>query len=174
MVSRLSPEAQIREAWRQVWKPFDRRPIYESARTQVNLPGLYAISGFFRVDKSRYLMGALDAVHDPLVREVTIRAGVQTGKSLVGDLTVCDTILNNPANIFWNFPTNDWATDYAKRRAIPLLTNCPEIVKQLDKIHRHKKGKKEIHFPSMWMAIQGANQANLQTHSVPIVINEEL
>ena len=172
--SPLTPEEQIHAAWRAAWQPFDRRPIYEWAGTHVNLPSCYAISGFFHVAKSRYLMGPLDAILDPLVREVTVLAGVQTGKSLIGDLTVCHTIENNPGNILWNFPTEEWAEDYAKRRATPLLNNCPGIAAKLDKIHRHKKGKKEIHFPSMWLAIQGAHPSNLQTHSVPICINEEL
>jgi len=168
------PEAQILEAWRLAWRPFDRRPIYEWAATHVNLPSCYAISGYFHVEKSRYLMGPLDAIRDPLVREITVLAGVQTGKSLIGDLTVCDIICNNPGNLLWNFPTEEWAEDYAKRRAVPLLNNCPDIIAQLDKIHAHKKSKKEIHFPSMWLAIQGAHPSNLQTHSVPFVINEEL
>jgi phage terminase large subunit GpA len=170
----LSPLAQILEAWRQAWRPFDRRPIYEWASTHVNLPSCYAISGFFHVEKSRYLIGPLDAIRDPLVREVTILKGVQTGGSLIGDLAVCDIIENNPGNTLWNFPTEEQAEDWAKRRAIPLLNNCPGIAAKLEKIHRHKKGKKEIHFPSMWLSIQGAHPSNLQSHSVPFVINDEL
>ena len=169
-----SQEQQILESWRLAWRPFDRRPIYEWASTHVNLPSCYAISGFFHIEKSRYLMAPLDAIRDPLVREVTFLKGVQIGGSLLGDLMVCDIIENNPGNTYWNFPTEEQAEDWSKRRATPLLNNCPGIAAQLGKIHRHKKGKKEIHFASMWLSIQGANESNLQSHGAPNIINDEV
>ncbi len=156
------------------WRPHDRRPMYEWARDNVILPASYAIEGPFHVEKSRYMVEPFNAVSDDTIREVTIRAGLQTGKSLIGDIAVCHLICNRPVHLLWNFPTDEQADNYAGRRAIPLLEHCPPIAARFDKLLRHDKRKNEIRFGNMWFAIQGAHERNLQTHSVPWVINEEL
>jgi len=158
-------------------RDLDHRPIHEWASEHVILPAAYAVQGPFHADKSRYLIEPFMAMADDKVREVTIQKGVQTGGSLIGDIVVCHTILERPQNIFWNFPQEDQASHYADRRAGPLLNACPRIAERMQMVrqdNRHKIKRCELLFPAMWLAIQGANLRNLQTHSVPMIINEEI
>lgn len=156
------------------WRPADRRPIYEWASENVNLPSAYAIQGPFHVEKSRYLIEPFHAIADDSVRVVTVRKGIQTGGSMLADITSCHVICNRPMHVFWNFPTDDAALDYGNRRAMPLFEACPPIAQKFSSIHRHKKRKNEILFGPMFIALQGANKRNLQSHSVPFIINDEL
>lgn len=159
-------------AWRAGFKQTDQRAIFEWAREAVDLPkACYAVPGPFHVEKSRYLIEPLEALMDDLVREVTVVAGVQTGKSLIGDLFVAHTICRAPAPVMWNFPTNEKANDYAKRRAVPFLRGVRGLPEPEG---RHDATRMELVLPTMWLALQAANETNLQSHSVPIVINEEV
>src|SRR5437667_11542948 len=99
-------------AWRNAWRPHDRRPIYDWAAENVILPAAYGIRGAFHVEQSRYLIEPFHAIADDSVRIVTVRAGIQTGKSLLGDITVCHLIVTRPMHLLWNFPTDEAADDY--------------------------------------------------------------
>jgi len=67
--------------------------------------------------------------------------------------------------------TNEKANDYAKRRAVPFLRGVRGLPEPEG---RHDATRMELVLPTMWLALQAANETNLQSHSVPIVINEEV
>ena len=69
-------------AWQRAWAPPDRRPIHEWAAEHMTLPGCYGIQGRFSAEQSRYLIEPLKALLDDHVRVVTIKAAIQTGKSM--------------------------------------------------------------------------------------------
>jgi len=160
------------------WSPPDRRDLPDWAQDNVILPhgAGYALTGQLRL--SPYHIEPLRANGDDSVRCNSIQAGVQTAKSLLGDTTVAHVVLTRPQNLYWNFPTEKQADAYAQRRAMRFLKNCnPRLAERIEQarvINRHDIGKTEIRLGNMWLAIQAANETNLQSHSVPIVINEEL
>lgn len=160
------------------WSTPDRRPIDEWGPDNIQLPhgAGYALTG--RLKLSGYHLEPLRAIGDDTVRCVTIQAGVQIGKSLLGDISVAHLILTRPQNLYWNFPTEKQADAYAQRRAMRFLKGCnPQLAERIEQarvINRHDIGKTEIRLGNMWLAIQAANETNLQSHSVPVVINEEL
>jgi len=169
--------AGLADALALAWAPFDRRPIFEWAAENISLPADYGIEGPFHVEKSRYLIEPFLAVHNDAVRMVTIQAAVQTGKSLIGDLSIAHAICNAPRNLHWNFPTDEQAKNYADRRAMKLFRHCSATRRRLEdaaKRDRFKVRAVEILFHDMTLVVQGANEGNLQSHSVPFIINEEL
>lgn len=173
----VSASISLRSAYLHAWRPHDRRPIYEWAADEIKLTTDYAIPGSFHVERSRYLIEPFHAIADDQVRTVTVQKGVQSGGSLLGDCTALWTLANDPKNFYWNFPTDEQAKDYAERRARKLIeTNgaTAHLLREQRQRDRHKIRTTELHFPNMWMVFQGANEGNLQSHSVPMLINEEL
>jgi len=175
----VKAKTSISHAFAAAWSAPDRRPIHEWAMENVILPhgAGYALTGRLNFTGSEYLIEPLRANGDDSIRSSTIQKGVQTGGSVTGDITVAHLICTRPQNLYWNFPTEKQADAYAQRRAMKFLRACPIVAERIAKaqlINRHDIGKTELRLGNMWLAIQAANETNLQSHSVPVVINEEL
>src|SRR6185503_5153813 len=147
---RVNPIAAALQA---AWRPYDRRPIHEWAEQHVKLTSDYAIEGAFRVRRSRYLIDPFLALSDDAVKQVTVQAAVQTGKSLLGDLLAMHTLVNRPMNFYWNFPTDDQAKDYAERRVRRLFEENPLTAGRIIEARhadRNKVRTLQIIFSNMW------------------------
>ncbi len=162
------------EAWRGVWRVPDRRPIYVwAADGNISLGAAYGITGAFSVSRSRHLIEPFHAIADPAVRVVVNLKAVQTGGSLLADISVPWFITHDPGSIMWNFQTDIIASQHGESRAMPTLLGCPEIAGMLPG-NRHKVRAQEIIFPCGPLYIQGPSLKRAQSKSIRIMINDEL
>jgi phage terminase large subunit GpA len=152
----------------------DEREIYEWASGgNVTLSDEYAMPGPFDVAPSKYLIEPFKAIKDRSVRVVTVLKPVQSGGTLLADISVPWFIRNRPGPVMWNMQTDEVAEDHAKARAIPTIRNCRDLQSLLPSDSR-KMGQHGAEFPHMSLYIQGSTPAQLQSKSILFLINDEL
>jgi Phage terminase large subunit (GpA) len=164
----------LANAIRENLKEFDTREIYEWAEGgNIVLPASYAMPGEFRVAPSRHLIEPFKAIKDPAVRHETVVKPVQSGGSLLADISVPWFVRNRPGPVMWNFHAENMAEDHARDRAIPVMKGCRDLQSILPRDPR-KMGLHGAEFPHMTVYIQGATPSELQSKSIMLLINDEL
>lgn len=165
---------EVNHNFAEAWSPIDTRPIYEWAGDgNIVLPAAYAMPGEFDVRKSRYLIAPFDAIQSHTVRSVTVVKPVQSGGTLLADITVPWFIRNRPGPIMWNMQTDEVAEDHARDRALPVIRECRELKPLLPRDPR-KMNMHGAEFPHMSLYIQGSTPAQLQSKSILFLINDEV
>jgi hypothetical protein len=159
--------------WLGSWQAPDRRPIYEWAHDTVTLPPAYAQEGRFSVASSRHLIEPLDAICDPTVRESTMAAAIQTGKTLVVELGILWALANAPGPVMWTLQTDDDAKEHWKQRFFALLKACPSVAAMLPQ-ERNDSVTGRVYFGPFFLTCNGANLNNLQRVSVRWKFNSEV
>lgn len=164
----------IASSWRSGCRPVDRRPIGEWAAQHVTLPPAYAIPGRFNANVSRYLIGPMQSIADELVREETIIAPVQTGKTLIIDVSLPWIIANAPGPIMWTWQSDEDAKEHCYTRAMTVMRECQPVASLMPTGNRHAMQTTAIYFGDFWLLVNGANINNLQGKSVRWKINSEV
>ena len=80
----------------------------------------------------------MEALVDPRIRLVSIIAAIQSGKTSVGELGLCNIIANHPGPTLWLDQTDDDAKDQSESRLQKLFDECPPV-KSLYHANRHKR-----------------------------------
>ena len=160
------------QAWQKGWSIPDRRRIGDWAKDYVKLGGGYARQGGFDLSTCRHLAAPLDAVQDDRVREVTLRAAIQTLKTLCVEVSSLWAIANEPGPIMWTQQDDDSAKEHTKGRYRGLLRGCEPVARLLPR-DRHDRSTNEIYFGDFYLLINGANLNNLQSKSIRWKINSE-
>ena len=107
------------------------------------------------------------------MREVHNCGAVQTGKSLITDISIPWVMLHEPGPIMWTFQTDDDAKEHMKSRAMPLWRSC-EALAALWPTERHDLLTTEIYFGPFFLMANGANPNSLQSKSIRWKFNSEL
>lgn len=165
----------LARAWGMAWGVPDRRPIYEWARENVNLPpGIYKIPGLFQVERSRYLMEPFHDLADDRVRVVTVRMPVRSGKSMLADIWMPWTFLNAPGPFMWNMNVDTLARRHTRTRILPLLRGIPAFKELLPEDPRKCTGQEIIFQNGLPLYVQGPSLDNLQGVPVRNLCESEL
>lgn len=160
--------------WRTWWAKPDRRPIYAWARDHIVLPeGAYAIPGPFDVTRSRYLIEPFDAIHDECVREITANGAVQTGKTLLADISIPYFVANDPGAMMWTFQSDKDAAEHVLTRVDRLWRTIAPLA-PLYPTNRHHDTNEAKYFATCFLLINGANRNSLQSKSIRYKFNSEL
>jgi len=106
------------------------------------------------------------------VREVNILKAIQTGGTLVSELSTLWVIGNDPGPIMWTFQSDEDAKEHCKSRWNPLLQSV-ECLRPLMPRSRHSKNTQEIYFGPYFLIVNGANINSLQSKSIRWKINDE-
>lgn len=154
------------------WTLPDRRPITEWARENVKLGGGYARQGPFDVTTCRHLIEPLASVQNDRIREITLRAAIQTTKTLCVEIASLWAIANEPGPTMWTQQDDDSAKEHTKGRYRQLLRACEPVARLLPR-DRHDRATNEIYFGDFYLLINGANLNNLQSKSIRWKINSE-
>lgn len=163
----------LAHAWRSALRVPDRRPIYEWAHDNVELPPVLTKTGRFDVSGSRQMIAPFDALKADQVREVNVLANVRGAKTLIADVFVPWAIENDNASILWTFQKDDIAKGHAELRIMPILEKAPGI-KALMPLDRYKKRTQEIIFANgLPLYLTGPSVTNLQSRGFKIVICDE-
>lgn len=166
--------AELGDAWQKAWEVPDRRPIYEWARGNIELPaGVYVQSGEFRIDGSRWMIEIFDALQDDKVQWVTVIAPVRSGKSVIADIWVPSVIVRDPGPVQWLLQTDKVVKGYAESRIHPVLRSCPGA-RAVWPADRHKGSTFRVEFTNNCrLDISGPALSNLQTKGVRYQVRDE-
>lgn len=158
---------------RDAYKPVNTDEIFSWARKNISLPKSYAETGPFDVMKSRYLIEPFKAIKDLKTRTVVVAAAVQTGKTLLADISIPWAICNRPGPIQFSQATDAMVKDHINNRLYPLLTNCKplkDVVPSTDKDFTNSG----IRFPHMTLYANGEKESAFQAKSIMFAICDEV
>lgn len=161
------------QTWRAGWRKPDRRPIHEWLHDNWVLPSSYAQPGRFDVSTSRHLVGPFDAIQSDGVREVSLAAAIQTGKTLVVEGAIAWATCNSPGPMMWTLQTDEDAKEHCNQRFMEAYKSVGQIRTMLPE-DRHMKQTAAVYFGPFFLEVNGANISNLQRVSVRWKFNSEV
>lgn len=147
--------------------------IKEWAEANIVLPSSYAIPGKLNLELSPYLLQPLKDIDDPKVTQINCAAATQTAKSLLQEIFIPYSVVNNPKPLLRVFHNNDISATFAETRLIPLLKGCGETAKLL-KYDRFATKKTAINFPHVSIIMKGSNEGIAHGLTIGYLLCEEL
>jgi len=164
----------LNDLWHRSYTPPDAREIYDWAAEEVELPNCYAVTGRFDYSSVPFVKAPFEALRRSVTREVVAMAGVQCLKTLIGELWLLHTIVENPGPSQWLQPTDEEAAEHASERFLQLMAGCA-AVHRLYTDRRHDKTTAFIHFKHMFLRMEGVtNRGNLQRKSIKNQMRSEV
>lgn len=153
----------------------DRRPIYQWAHDNIpELPSAYAMRGRFDVRNSPWLVGPFDSMSDPSVRRTTVSKAIQSGGTLLAEITAAYRIVNDPGPSTFTCQSDEMATLEGKTRLFPLIESIEAIRLILPRPGPHRT-QTEVFFPGgLFFILNSANISHQQSQSVRFKINDEI
>lgn len=155
------------------YKLEDVSPIYVWAKNNVSLPSSYSIPGPFDISKSRYLIEPFQSMKNNKIREIVVCASIQSGKSLIYDISIPWILLTRPGPIQLSFPTQKLVQDHVNNRLYPLLQNIKKLKHLLpdsDKDYTNTGMK----FPNCTLYLNGDSETAFQSKSIRYAILDEV
>jgi Phage terminase large subunit (GpA) len=152
----------------------DRRPIYEWAHDNLEMPACLPIKGKFDVHRSRHFIGPFDALADDHVRQVVILKPLRGGGTLISDIWHCWCRANDPGPAMVVLQNDNEAKQHCEERLMLMMTGCDPI-KPLLPSDRHKQRTTEI----MWadgipFYVTGPSINNLQRKAIRYMSLDEM
>jgi len=153
----------------------DRRPIYEWAHDAIaELPSAYAIRGRFDVRNSPWLRAPFDSMIDPMVRRTTVSKAIQSGGTLLAEITCAYRIVNDPGPTTFTCQSDEMATTEGKTRMFPLFESV-EAIRRILPRPGPLRTQTEIFFPGgLFFILNSANLSHQQSQSVRWKCNDEI
>jgi len=165
---------ELSQTFSACWQLPDRRPIYEWARENLELPACLPIKGKFDIGNSLHFKEPLDALQSDYVRQVVVRKPVRGGGTLISDIWHCWTRANDPGPQLVVLDDDSAADDHAEKRLMPMLRSVAAI-RSLLPADRHKQRKADIVFTDgQWLKVVGPAFSNLQRVAVRYMSLDEL
>ena len=160
-----------RSGWEAALRKPDRRPIYEWAEENLHLPETYANPGKFRT--SPWMREIFGWIQSPTVREVWVMAAIQSGKTLISDVSISWVLVNHPGPVMLTMQSEADMKEHMKTRLWPVFRSCGDLMSIMPE-NRHDKTTSEIYFGSHFFVANGANVNSLQSKSIQWKFNDEL
>lgn len=157
--------------WRMSWRKPDRRPIYEWAKEHIFLPPAYAVTGPFRA--SKWMYDIFDWIQMATVREVWVMAAIQSGKTLISDVSIPWVMVNQPGPTMLTMQSEEDMKEHMKTRLVSVFNSCRPLMDIMPE-DRHDRTTQEIYFGSHFFIANGANPNSLQSKSIQWKFNDEL
>lgn len=165
-------QSELLKAFQEGLSPLDNRPIYEWASDHVKLSNVYSVPGYFSAEKSRFMLRPLDSMKDIRIREIACMASPRCGKSLIAELFLLHTIINNAGTTGWFSSSDEQLDKFAELRLIPLLSSCKQVKDMLGD-DRFSVTKKRFVFPHMTVSLSSAKIKALQSIGYKTIIGDE-
>jgi len=137
------------------------------------LPSAYAIPGKLDLSISPYLIKPALDFDNPNITQINLCMATQVGKSLLSELFIPYTVINQPGPLFRIFQTKELSDKFAEDRLIPLLKEC-ELIKPLLRYDRFSTKKNGIKFPHTSVTLGSSNTSLAHGSSVRYLLCDEL
>jgi phage terminase large subunit GpA-like protein len=127
----------LRDAWRSAIRPPERYLPSEWAERFRMLPNeVSAEPGKYRLERTPYARGILDAAAEPSVEEIWVVAGTQIGKTTIEENLLGHWVDNDPGPCLIVKPSEAATEEAIKERWRPLLEKTPSLARHLsDRAH---------------------------------------
>jgi phage terminase large subunit GpA-like protein len=149
------------------------RPSQWAAR-HVQLPGSVLVATY-TPEATPWTEAIIDSIEDFSTRSTTVMAPVQSGKSVIGEVSACYWLATSTGgDLQWNWENDQKALKRWDKRIEKILTSCaPLKARWPNDANKAKRGL--IVFPHANLQVQGQETAsNLDSDSIRFQINEEL
>jgi hypothetical protein len=162
----------IETAYRESWRPPDRRPIYESLKDDLVFGNESPFPGGFDINNSPWIKEPLDKISEDIVKRVLVSGGAQLAKTLLGLIFVISCIKRRPGLTTWNGQTDDAIKKICEDKAWPLFRRS-KMINELLPRDANKRRIKSIVFPHMSLRFQSASENNAHGDTVKNQVNDE-
>lgn len=119
----------------------------------------------FDIQTALYLRPAFQAIRNPAIRKVVIKAGVQTLKTFVVEKSTAFFARHDPGDMTFYDCDQEAAKDHAKSRVGPLLKSIPGLAAQFAEVeagNRHDITTTEFYLPGMTLRFWPLNESSTQ------------
>jgi hypothetical protein len=131
--------------------------------------------GAFRLSRTPYLRGIMDALDDPAVRLVVVEAGAQTGKTTTGYAWLAHCAATDPGPALVVYPSEDLARSNSQSRIQPLFEDSPELAAILPADRRANWTLLSYRLGACTIHLSGANSpAQLASRPVRYLLLDEV
>jgi len=133
--------------------------------------------GKYRVDRTPYAAGIMEAFGDPRVKQVVWMSSAQVGKSTAIENVIGYHIHLNPLPIMAVQPTLELAETYSKDRISPMIRDCAVLGELVHEANARASGNtiKQKKFPGGHLTITGANSpTSLRSRPIGLLLGDEL
>lgn len=159
---RPPPDLKVSE-----WADANRRLSSESS----------AEPGIWRTDRAPYQRGIMDALNDPLIREIWFMKSAQVGWTEILNNVIGYYIDLDPAPILLVQPTLELAEAWSKDRLAPMVRDTPCLRNRIADAKARDTGNTLLHktYPGGQLTVAGANSpAGLASRPKRIVLYDEV
>ena len=121
-----------------------------------------AEAGPWRNERTPYLVDIMDAFTDPKIRNISVVASSQVGKSEM-ELNIIGYIIDqDPGSVLYIQPTVDDAKKFSRLRIAPMIRDCPTLRKKVADVKSRDSGNTMLQksFPGGMLTIVGSNSAS--------------
>lgn len=127
----------------------------------------------FDIDHTPWLREPLDALQSPHVKEVCVMAAAQMGKSVLACGYATYALAKEQVSVMVILDTQSQSGIFNDTKLFPMLYSCDALV-DLMPDGKDKQRKTRIHFVSNDLLTGPANNSFLRSHSVPVIIGDEV
>ena len=136
-----------------------------------------AEAGSWRNERTPYLVDIMDAFYDPSVRNVSVVASSQVGKS-EGLLNIIGYIIHqDPGSILFVQPTIEDAKKFSRLRIAPMIRDCKALSRRVADVKTRDSGNTMLQksFAGGMLTMVGSNSpSGLASTPVKYVLGDEL
>ena len=136
-----------------------------------------AEAGSWRNERTPYLVDIMDAFYDPVVRNVSVVASSQVGKS-EGLLNIIGYIIHqDPGSILFVQPTIEDAQKFSRLRIAPMIRDCKALSRRVADVKTRDSGNTMLQksFAGGMLTMVGSNSpSGLSSTPVKYVLGDEL
>jgi phage terminase large subunit GpA-like protein len=158
--------------------PPDDITVTEWAEKHRRLAGeTSAESGRYRISRTPYMKEPQDAFSNPEIRDITILAGSQVGKTEVELNCLCYIIDNDPSSVLFIMPSDTDARDLSIGRIAPLIRTTPRIKGKVAEVKSRDSSNTMLRksFPGGLLYMTGTNSASaLASKPIRYLIGDEV
>lgn len=158
----------------EITEPPEAASPVEWAERHADLSAISHIPGLFRRENSPQLEAVMEAIASPAVREVSVVACVQSGKSLAPALALAHLIATEPGPALWLDVTDEKAKLASESRLRPLFEHCAPVKALFNPDKNKMRNATMIFQNGMTLWVNGANnRKNLQSRSIRYLFGDE-
>lgn len=171
----LQAADHLTTVWQRHFTPPDSREIWEWIAQEGELPsGAYAVPGRLDIELVPQIKAPLQALRNPVVRDVTCMAAIQCLKTLIGEMFLLWLIANAPGPTQWLQGTDQEAKEHALERFLSLL-ECFPVLRHYYTSNRHDRTSTFLKLRHMFMRMEGVDTvANLQRKTIKNQMRSEV
>lgn len=178
---RMLGEGDVAGLWRRVrrqWLPPPELTVAAWADQYRRLSSeASAEPGAWRTDRAPYQRGIMDAISDPLVREVWVQKSAQVGWTEILNNVVGFHVHQDAAPMLLVQPTLEMAEAWSKDRLAPMIRDTAALAERIADPRSRDSGNTLLHkkFAGGHLTVAGANSpASLASRPIRIVLFDEV